>query len=234
MRPLINVIDMYHGNAVKSEDFTALRMNGVYGIIHKTSQGMSYRDPAYTARRAAAIEAGMLWGAYHFLDNSDPIAQADQFLDACQIAAPNSEPMLLACDFEKSNHTPSLKQCMLFMNEVDKNSPPGVSCVLYSGDLIRETLKPHPGGFQDQAMIGVQYFFQQHRLWLAEYGPHTNIPWPWNEKILKSSDEALSLPAPGVWLWQFTEKGRINPLVGNTDGNFFDGSFDALKARWLA
>lgn len=229
----INVIDMYHGNQMKMTDFSPLQMNGIYAIIHKASQGLHFADPLYQGRRDAALKAGMLWGAYHFLDGSDIEGQAEFFLKTSGITEANANPMLLACDFENSPNQPTLQQCMQFMSLVDRASPPGVQCVLYSGNLIRETLRPHPGGHQDSAMLGVEMFFQQHRLWLAEYGPKEQIPYPWNLPILKTSNEATSLPAPGVWLWQFTERGRVNPLTGNTDGNFFDGSFEDLRARWL-
>lgn len=232
--PLINVIDMYHGNNVRTSDFALLRDAGILAIIHKASQGSHYVDPKYSERRKLVQAAGMLWGAYHFLDSTDPVKQADFFLESAGIADANSEPILLACDYENSANQPTLQQCMAFMREVDRNSPPGVSCVLYSGNLIRETLRPHVGGHQDSAMQGVEAFFQQHRLWLAEYGPKEKIPYPWDLPIAKSSNEAVSIPAPGVWLWQFTERGRVNPLTGNTDGNFFPGTFDDLKGRWLA
>jgi lysozyme len=229
----INVIDMYHGNTVRTSDFAALKAAGLFAVIHKASQGLHYVDPAYADRRKAAVDAGLLWGAYHFLDHSDPIAQADNFLQASGISLANSDPILLACDFENSAHQPTLKQCLTFMSEVDRNSPPGVQCVLYSGNLIRETLRPHAGGHQDPDMVSSAIFFQMHRLWLAEYGPKEQVPWPWSDPIAKSSNEAASIPAPGVWLWQFTEFGRFNPLIGNTDGNFFDGTFEQLQARWL-
>lgn len=230
----INVIDMYHGNAVKTSDFAALRASGVFGIVHKASQGLSYKDPSYHDRRKAAEDAGMLWGAYHFLDASDPKAQAAFFLECSGISDAGSAPFLLSADYENSAHSPALHQLTTFISEVDRNSPPPVSCVLYSGNLIRENLKPHVGGHQNADMLSTMQFYQQHRLWLAEYGPHMRIPYPWNEPITKSSDQSQDLPAPGVWLWQFTEKGRVNPLVGNTDGNFFDGTFEQLQRSWVA
>jgi lysozyme len=229
----INVIDMYHGNNVPDGAFATLRINGVYGIIHKASQGLHYIDPLYSKRRKLAAAAGLLWGAYHFLDSTDPEKQATAFLDAAGISDPNSDPILVACDYENSANQPSLQQCMTFMATIDRATPDGVHCVLYSGNLIRETLKPHVGGHQDSAMQGVEYFFQQHRLWLAEYGPREITPWPWDQAIVKSSNESEGMPAPGVWLWQFTEKGRA-ALPGMTDGNFFDGTFEELQKRWLA
>ena len=230
----INVIDMYHGNNVPLGSFPALRAKGVFAIIHKASQGLHYRDPAYAPRRKAATDAGLLWGAYHFLDNTDPEAQARFFLDCAGMTDADSDPILLACDYENSSHQPTLQQCMRFMKEVDRASPPGVQCVLYSGNLIRETLRPHTGGHQDPATVGADLFFQQHRLWLAEYGPKEQVPYPWNEPVSKSGDQSTPLPPPGVWLWQFTEKGRVSALPGFTDGNFFDGSFDELQERWLS
>lgn len=228
----INVIDMYHGNAVANSNFPTLKANGVFGIIHKASQGLNYRDPAYAMRRTAAQAAGLLWGAYHFLDSSDPVAQAKFFIE-CSGITKGPDPILLACDFENwPRAQPGLHQAMTFMREVDAVMP-GVQCVLYSGNVIRETLKVHIGGHQSSDMAGAASFFQQHRLWLAEYGPKEQIPYPWNEPIIKQSNEGAALPAPGVWLWQFTETGRVNPLVGKTDGNFFNGTFEELQARWL-
>lgn len=231
--PTINVIDMYHGNAVKDANFAGLKAVGILGIVHKASQGLHYRDPAYKERRIAAQAAGLLWGAYHFLDNTDAKAQADFFLECSGISEVGSDPIMLACDYENSSHQPTLQQCVTFMREID-SAVPGVQCALYSGNLIRETLKPSKGGHQASDMAGVEYFFQQHRLWLAEYGPHIRIPWPWSEPIVKTSNTSEALPAPGVWLWQFTEKGRVIPLIGNTDGNYFAGSFADLSDRWLS
>lgn len=230
----INVIDMYHGNNVANSDFVKLRQSGVFAIIHKASQGSHYQDPRYAERKVFAQAAGLLWGAYHFMDSSNVDDQVANFINACGITAPGSDPFLLACDYEDSANPPTLQQCYQFMAGVDRASPPGVACVLYSGNRIRETLKPGAGGHLDPAMIGVETFFQQHRLWLAEYGPKEQIPWPWNAPIVKSSDEATHIPAPGVFLWQYTETGRVDPIRGNTDGNFFDGDFVALRNRWLA
>lgn len=229
----INVVDMYHGNNITNPDFAALKEAGIYAVVHKASQGSFYEDPAYSARKVAATAAGLLWGAYHFLDASDPIKQAQHFLDASEITDAGADPFLLAADFENSASQPTLKQLMQFMQEVDRNSPPNVQCALYSGNLIRETLKGVPPGHVDQDMLGARAFFQQRRLWLAEYGPKEQVPYPWCEPVAKSSNEAATIPAPGVFMWQFTETGRVNPLTGNVDGNFFDGTFEQLSERWL-
>jgi GH25 family lysozyme M1 (1,4-beta-N-acetylmuramidase) len=219
-----NVLDLYHGdNRDAVPNFTEIRDNGIWAIIHKASQGNAMTDKQYAPRRAAALADGLLWGAYHFMDASDPVVQAKHFLDVAQ----PDDNTLLACDFEKSSSTPSLHQAKDFMAYVDANAPGQVTCVLYSGDLIRESLRTNAGGHQAQGMAGAEMFFAQHRLWLAEYGPHANIPWPWSDKMLSQN---WSSP----FLWQYSEKGKINPILGNVDLNFYAGSLDDLKANWAS
>jgi lysozyme len=220
MKP--NVLDLYHGdNRDAVPDFHAISGAGIWAIIHKTSQGNAMVDKQYAPRRLAATSAGLLWGAYHFMDATDPIDQAKHFLS---VAEPDANT-LLACDYEKSSATPALHQCKDFMAYVDANAPGQTTCVLYSGDLIRETLQPPKGGHQNPAMLGAEMFFAQHRLWLAEYGPHANIPWPW-------SDKTISDMWRNPFLWQFSGSGRINPIIGAVDLNFYAGTKDQLAANW--
>jgi len=225
MLPKANVLDLYHGdNREAVPDFAALFINGIFGCIHKVSQGVHMVDKTYAPRRKAASGTSLLWGGYHFLTADAPGEdQAKFFLDN---ATPD-ENTLLACDFEKSSATPSLQQCRDFMAYVDLNAPAQTTCVLYSSDLIRETLRPQLAGHRSADMLGIEMFFAQHRLWLAEYGPHPNVPWPW-------SDKTISLMWSAPFLWQFMDTGRVNPIVGNVDVNYYPGSFDELKANWTS
>lgn len=54
------VVDISHHNKVTNLRATAA--SGVWGVIHKASQGSGYRDPDYAARRRQAEAAGLLWG----------------------------------------------------------------------------------------------------------------------------------------------------------------------------
>lgn len=236
MQRRINVIDMYHGNAVALPNFAAMKENGLYAIVHKATQGNSYKDPLFANRIAAIAEAGLLPGAYHFLDSTDPRKQADNFIKATFAREKIPGNLSIWADYEDYRSSASLKQLMEFITavETDNRVPDGVQMGVYSGNRIRETLRPHPGGHQDPEMLGIVDFFQRRRLWMAQYGPRLVIPWPWNEPIAKTSNESAPLPPPGVFMWQFTETGRFDPLIGKTDGNFFDGTFEQLQARWLA
>lgn len=233
IRPVANVLDMFHGdNREKIPDFAALKAAGIFAIWHKASQGLHYVDPKYQERRKAAQDAGLLFGAYHFQDATDPDNQADKFLEASGVSS-SAPQIALANDFEDGGHA-ALHQCVAIMGNIDRNSPPGIHSVLYSGNRIRETLKAPVGGHVAQDMLGAAQFFAMHRLWLAEYGPHENIPWPWNVPNGNGKDVNAPMTAPGIWLWQFSEKGRVNPVVGNVDVNFYNGTAEQLAANWLA
>lgn len=228
MRPTINVVDLFHGdNQERVPDFAAIKAAGVLAVIHKASQGRGYVDPRYTDRKKAALDAGLLWGAYHFLDASPPQDQADHFLNAVHGGDFEPGSVLLACDFERwPTSQPTLNHAYQFMRACDMDQGASTSCVLYSGDVIRETCRPHVGGHQNSAMIGVDEFMRKHRLWLAQYGPTAKVPWPWNEAREDS-------PAPGVWLWQWTETGNVPGCKGHVDGNYFAGTPTDLATHWV-
>src|SRR5262245_62022728 len=94
---LLNVvIDLSHHNTVSS--FASVKDDGIVGVIHKATEGSTIVDNEYRMRRTAALNAGLLWGAYHFGRNGDGAAQAQHFLDTV-----NPQPGdLLVLDFEQA------------------------------------------------------------------------------------------------------------------------------------
>ena len=161
------VVDLSHHNEV--EDWGKVYASGIRGVIHKATQGATYKDPTYTERRAAAKAAGLLWGTYHFADGSDVTKQVENFLSV----AGTDPDTLLALDYEPNGkNTMSLVQAKQFLQMVyDKT---GQRPVLYSGNLLKEGLKKK-----------ADPFFSSHRLWLAQYGPKAKLPngftsyWLW-------------------------------------------------------
>jgi lysozyme len=207
------VVDLYHGDRVT--DFAALKAAGVAGVIHKAHQGASPRgyDPTYDIRRRAARNTGLLWGAYHFMTNEDPEAQAELFLSS---ASPDVQT-LLAVDFEPyGRRTPSLAQLRALLNAISERA--GRKAVLYSGSLIKETLGPAP-----DEVLG------SHRLWLADYADEWKL------------DPLTAWKRP--WLWQFTGDGQgpephkiagAAGAAGFVDLNRYEGSFEQLTAEWAS
>src|SRR5690349_13482754 len=88
------VVDLSHHN--DGADFGKVKAAGYAGIIHKATEAIGFVDNMYAIRRAHAMDAGLLWGAYHFLRPVSIPAQVDFFL---KIATPDNTT-LLALDHE--------------------------------------------------------------------------------------------------------------------------------------
>src|SRR5215831_10555985 len=94
------VVDLYHGNKV-SVDFSIIRSENIDGVILKASQG-TWTDPTFIERAKEVRAAGLLLGAYHFLDGSSPAEQIAHFLT---VARSEAGIDWLAIDWEP--HPPS-------------------------------------------------------------------------------------------------------------------------------
>jgi lysozyme len=205
--PNNKVIDISHHNQ-GNLNFAAAKAAGVLGVISKATQGSGYRDPTYNERKAAALDAGMLWGAYHFGTAADVDAQVSNFLGKVH---PDANT-LCALDFEKNEATPTnsltVAKARQFVQKLDQAL--GRPIVIYGGRFMKDLL-----GGQNDAVLG------QHRLWYAQYGDAPQIPPTWSQ----------------FWLWQFTD-GHHGPLphnvagIGACDVDHFAGSDEQLREQW--
>jgi lysozyme len=87
------VIDLSHWQA--PVDFAQAKSAGIAAVILKATQGANWIDTTFAARFAAATAAGLLVGAYHFLDASEPVLQVANFLSVargCPVLALDAEP----------------------------------------------------------------------------------------------------------------------------------------------
>jgi len=87
------VIDLSHWQM--PVDFAKAKSAGIAAVILKATQGSGWKDATFAGRFAAATAAGLLVGAYHFLDNSPPALQVDNFLstaEGCPVLALDAEP----------------------------------------------------------------------------------------------------------------------------------------------
>jgi lysozyme len=76
-KPINVVVDLSHHN--EAVDFAKMKANGIVGVIHKATQGLTYVDKTYASRRSKAVDCGLLWGAYHFGVGGDGSDQASFF-----------------------------------------------------------------------------------------------------------------------------------------------------------
>lgn len=162
------IIDLSHHNTIP-DDFQLAAESGVVGVIHKATEGTSFVDSELAARYHLALEAGLFWGVYHFLTESDPLAQARHFVDTIKDLDVFTDDTLVACDHEDTDATLKLlRQFLLETARLTQRRP-----VLYSGHILKEQLADYVG--PDIPL----------RLWLAQYGPEAELPpgfsnwWLW-------------------------------------------------------
>jgi len=196
------VVDLSHYDDVA--DFDAVKAAGIAGIIHKATEGVSFADKLYANRRGPALDAGLLWGAYHFLRPGPIAAQVDFFL---KVAAPD-DTTLLALDHEDQRVALiDAKEFPLRVEDAVGRKP-----VLYSGSVIKEQLGSRIDGY-----------LAAHRLWLAQYGPRPvtprNWPIPW---LWQFTGDGLG-PKPH----------SVPGIVGSgIDINSYEGDAVQLAAEW--
>jgi GH25 family lysozyme M1 (1,4-beta-N-acetylmuramidase) len=201
------VIDLSHYDPAKN--YNAVKNAGVVGVIYKATQGTGNQDGTYFSQRTAALKAGLLWGAYHFCDASDPNKQAQNFVDNAQL----DSSMLFCADLEDyGDNTISKDQAVQFITKVETVLGRPGQCVIYSGNLVKEWL----GDSKDE-------FFGARRLWLAQYGSNPVVQASWDQP----------------WLWQYTDgsSGPEPHTIDGCDPTGIDissytGTPDQLRSQW--
>lgn len=199
------VIDISHHNTVTNWD--SIKNDGVIAIVHKATEGRSYRDKEYHKRREAAKSRGFLWGSYHFSSSANVLLQVENYLS---YATPQKDE-LVCLDYEPSSSgvNMTLAQMTEFVTLV--KSEIGRFPVIYGGHLLREAVK----GLSESIL-------SKCPLWYARYASQPfGVPDLWNTWTL----------------WQYTdgnvgpEPQRVKG-VGNCDRDIFQGTADQLKNKW--
>ncbi len=201
-----SVIDISHHNTVTS--FQQVKDNGIVGVIHKATEGLTNTDAKYHARRQRALDAGLLWGAYHFATKGNVTNQVDHFLDTTNPA----DTDLLVLDFEPNgvNGTMTLSQAEEFVRLVNErlNRFPG----LYSGQSF---IKEKVGNNTDTVL-------KNCFLWIARYSSQSpQVPPAWNT----------------FTFWQYTDGNAGDqphqiPGIGRCDRDKFNGNLEGLRRLW--
>jgi len=199
------VVDLSHHNRVA--DFEATKADGISGIIHKATQGFRYTDPKYQSRCSKALDAGLLWGAYHFAVGGDGVGQAEHFLSVV-----NPGPTdLLVLDLENnpSGSSMTIDEAEEFVDHVHRATDrwPG----LYSGHYIKERLTNN----RDTILSNCWF-------WLAQYGEHAAAPPAWSTWTMWQYTDGAIGPEP------HTVEG-----IGYCDRDKFNGDLEALRNLWI-
>lgn len=217
------VADMAHFNSIGWTDL--IQKSGLWGLIHKATEGPHYHDSKYAVRQKLAATADILWGAYDFASGDDAATNAKDFL---AFAGITDKTVLPCLDYEQSftHSNMTADQARIFMDTVDQKT--GRACWIYGGNWIKERISVL---HMTQADVD---WWRMHPLWLCQYRlgvqadsfaqlvPHLTIPRPW------------AIPS----LIQYTGDGTgplphtVPGLENGADLNIFGGTRDQLTALW--
>ncbi|MGI8481803.1 MAG: glycoside hydrolase family 25 protein [Chthoniobacterales bacterium] len=222
-----SVVNLSHYDLMRP-DFEQMKREGIVGVIHEATYPRFVRDAYYGARQTAAARAGLLWGAYHFGDATDPIRQADHFLRVVesQSRGPGLQPnggVLLVLDFEKNGHYPGgsmrVDQAVTFVERIRQRTGkyPGLYCSEFR--LRRVLFDPKVTESQRQTLANCW-------LWIANYHfePRNTEPWSRWTMWQYTGDGVCDLPRASY------PKGVAN--IRNAERNMFRGDRDALASFW--
>jgi lysozyme len=222
------VVNLSHYDMMRP-DFIRMRDEGIVGVIHEATFPRYVRDDKYNARQNDALRAGLLWGAYHFADATDPVRQADHFLSTVGAAWRRARPptgtpgVLLVLDFEKNGHYPGgtmrVDQAVAFAERIHQRT--GKYPGLYSGEYrVRSVLNGRGvSSAQKRALTDCW-------LWVANYHYQPRAVSPWSH-----------------WqMWQYTGDGKCDlprasfpksvANIRKAERNIFRGSAVELKSFW--
>jgi lysozyme len=187
----VDGIDVSHWQG--AIDWAAVRGSGVDFAFIKATEGATYTDPQFARNWAAAGEAGVMRGAYHyFRPGTDPVKQAENFLRVARIG-PNDLPAVL--DVETSEGLAGdalLRAVRTWLETVERAT--GKRPIVYTyPDFWNRYAAGSPGPYP---------------LWIASYGrDQPLVPIGWNDWTF----------------WQYTSTGRVPGIAGDVDQNRFNG-----------
>jgi lysozyme len=225
-------------------DWAKLRAHEIRFVFVKATQRADYVDPKFLTHWKNAKQAGILRGAYHFLDaDVDPVAQARHFLDTVKLEPGDLPPVLDledVPDFSSVNMAPQkgkgqkpAKQALkmkVFTNTQIINCAATWLSYVEQATGRRPIIYSSPS-FLMSRMVGakgIPSWATQYVLWIANYLNHP----------VTEADLPLQ---PGGWskwsFWQYSDHEMLDGIYNDdgktqtaVDKNFFRGSLKDLYA----
>lgn len=178
---MLNGADCSHWQS--TFDATAFKAGGWSFVIHKCTQNTDFQDPQYATRKQQALDAGILWGSYHFLNPGNATVQADFYLS---VVKPDGKT-LLCLDYE----TGTVADAEEFVQRIHECT--GVYPLLYTrASMILQQIGNEPT------------LLTNCKLWLASYTVKPVLPSQWSMWMLVQHTDGIFGPephsAPGIGL----------------------------------
>lgn len=211
--PAVRIIDVsphQHRPGGQGPDWAAVKASGVVGVYLRAFEGQTPDEHgpdgySFEAHRRAALDAGLLVGAYQYLRARHPGAwQADLLLEALGDLGPGELPPAVDCEELDGQGAVDVQACLLAWVQRAR-SILGREPVVYTGPAfwtatLRGAVLSELGGCP---------------LWLAAYLDRMpSPPRPWSR----------------VDLWQYTGSGTIPGVAGACDVSLWQGDEASLRA----
>lgn len=164
-------------------------------VIVKATQGLNYINPVGDQHYQQAKAAGKALGVYHFMDATDPRAQAEFFVN--NISGYVGEAVLIL-DFELDGLLLGSNGAKTFLDRVHELT--GVAPLIYMSKAVIHQM--------DWSAVAPQY-----GLWAAQYANYTPTGYlsdPWTDN---SGWGAWGEPA----IYQYSSAGRLAGYNGDLD-----------------
>lgn len=170
--------------------------------IIRVAYGAGFKDPRFEENWAGAKEAGLIRGLYQYYRPShDPLEQAQLVIDSIAHDPLRSNDLPVVLDFETTEErSTEAIREDLHIWLQAVEDATGKRPLIYAAAFMQDVLGDE---------------FSDYPLWVANYT--TQCP-----KVPKGWDS---------WrMWQYTDQGQVDGIVGDVDRNLFDGSLDDLLA----
>jgi len=195
--PRLDFIDVSHWQEEVDWAVVADQNPGLLGVIAKCTDGKTYLDPKYKTNRAGALEHGLAFAPYHYLQRGDAAGQMAWFLSQAQLR----QGERIVIDYEEQDPAVRMEdlQAAIFKIRSDR---PDLQITVYGASKLTD----------DVNSGGDVSFLAETSLWAARYSKNQPViatAWPyWSA-------------------WQFSADGRVKGIKGDVDLNTFNGSQEA-------
>jgi len=173
-------VDVSHWDG--SIDWSAVAGSGVSFAFLKATENTSYVDPTLDTNWAGIQQQGLVGGAYHFFHaDTDPIAQADHFLQAISGLSGNVLPIL---DLETDNG--------------QSEGEIAAAAIQWLDYVAMQTGKT-PILYTSSAFLSDFSGFGPDTLWVANWGVNCpNVPDAWSTWVFWQYTDSGSVPGIDV------------------------------------
>ena len=207
--PIYGIDISHHNGAI---NFNNINKNIVKFVYCKASQGKFFKDEMLSPYMSELKRLSIYRGAYHFMTFKD-VSAAEQVTNFLNCGIDFNEkgmlPPVLDVEWQQSaelntyisnNKAACIRKVKDWLVAVENAT--GRKPIIYTANSFWRDYLNSPATFGE------------YPLWLAAYNavPGT-IPAGWNNYTI----------------WQFTESGHVDGIVGNLDKNIFKGNMSQLK-----